>query len=517
MTNARPTPPHAPPPGPPPAGGQGDKAGLWARTGSHLIVAGLAVAAVLGWQAWVARDPGAGAPASPAPGARGATADALPLGAPATPAAASADGGTGGGLRGVAPQHNTPQHPRPQHNTPGLDSPEDSPAAIAARAPVRITLAPAALRVWHNTRVRLTAQPGPEAEFKRFVWHFEDGSDPVEGASVEHVFPESVTDRHITLEAHRAGSTPLVISKRLPIERLAVVPVDGDGPVVRPVPKPRGLRVALLGAGAVAPTAAVINRLLALKVGAIIVWGSAPAAGGAAQHLAALNSAVPLLHMDTTLASVEVPLPDNAPGSAPGSAPGRAPDRAPLTVVRDPLGRVTAAPGGQVWVLGHVALVVHDSRPLASSEAAMQGLQRALRVASAYPSVALLSARPLSPLTDREVVADRAFRIYEHALRSQVQVAISASSGVAYDGRYGGLGVVAVGQLRPLGCARLGGSDHCQAGSLTLLDLPAPRSAAAGRPAAAPGAPRVLHLRLPSLTAWLDAAVLPPSVGKYRR
>ena len=363
----------------------------------------------------------------------------------------------------------------------------------AARAPVKITATPVALRVWHNTRVRLHAEPGPDTQFKRFVWHFEDGSDPAEGAAVDHVFPESVTDRHITLEAHRASGQPLVISKRLPIERLAVAPVDGDASLEKPVPGPRGLRMALLGAGAIAPPAAALRRLLALKVDAIIVFGSAPAAGGAAQILAQLDSSAPLLHLDTTLASIEVPLPDTAL------------ERAPLTVVHDPLGRVSAVPGGSTWTLGHVAFLVYDSRPVVSSEAAMLALQRGFQVASAYPAVVLLSARPLSPLTDGEQVADRAFRIYEHALRSNVRAVVSASSGVAFDGRYGGLSAVSVGQLTPLGCARLAGTDHCQSGTATLLDL------------AKTGAPRTLHLRRPSLTAWLEAAVLPPAVGKYRR
>lgn len=448
------------------------------QTASHIAVAVLAIVAVLGWQAWTSRDSEIRTPAALA--SSDATEQAAPLAGEAT----TTD------QRGVDARSRSP-HGDEAETAPVPPIVVDQ--RPAARAPVKITATPAALRVWHNTRVRLVAAPGPDTAFRRFVWHFEDGSDPVEGASVEHVFPESVTDRHITLEAHRSGSKPLVISKRLPIERLLVVPVDGGAPKLRPVPKVRGLRVALLGAGAVAPSPSVLRRLLALHVSAFVVFGSAPAAGSTAQALAKMDSATPLLHVDTTLANIEVPLPDSAL------------DRPPITVVHDPLGRITAAPGGRTWVLNHVAFVVHDSRPLATTEATMLALQRALQVASAYPVAVLLSARPLSPLIDGEQVADRAFRIYEHALRSNVRVAVSASSGVAYDGRYGGLGAVATGQIAPLGCARLAGSDHCQAGTVTLLDL------------AAKGNPRTYHLRQPSLTAWLDAAVLPPAVGKYRR
>ncbi|MCO4764023.1 MAG: hypothetical protein KC502_21090 [Myxococcales bacterium] len=437
------------------------------QTASHVFVALLAVLAVLAWQAWSNRDQGGAASSASSQdvshGAQPEEADGSALSAPAPV-------------------------------TNGQDNALPSPIAPpTAAAPVKITAAPASLRVWHNTRVVLEAEPGPEADFTRYVWHFEDGSNPAEGAKVTHVFPESVTDRHITLEAHRTGSTPLVISKRLPIERLLVAPVDGTGDLVRPVPKPRGLRVAFIGAGAALPNDQMLSRLLKLKVAAFVIVGSAPAAGGAAQTLTKLDSPAPVLHLDTALASPEVPLPDVAL------------KRAPLTVVRDPLGRVTHGAGAGVWVLDHVAFVPHDSRPLASNEAAMLALQRALQVASAYPSIAMLSARPLSPLIDHEQVADRAFRIYEHALRSNVAVAVSASSGVAYDGRYGGLGAVSVGQTAPHGCARLAGTDHCQRGTVTLIDLPKK------------GGSRTLHLRLPSLSAWLDTAVLPSSVGKYRR
>ncbi len=450
---------------------------------SHALVAAAAVAAVLAWQA--VREP-----ASP--------------GTAAADVSAEADGGAPSrGQRGDAasgaPDTSAGGVAAGEEATLGLPGAASLIAAAggrpaqAAAAPVHITMRPAALRVWHNTRMAFTASPAEPGVFTRFVWHFEDGSDPVTGASVTHVFPESVTDRHVTLEAWKGPGKPLVISKRVPIERLRVVPIDGAPDAVRPVPKRRGVRLALLGAGAQAPGAAQLARLSELGASAFVIFGSPGAAGGAARTLAAQGASTPVLHLDTTLASAEVALPEQALA------------RAPLTVVFDPLGRVTRGPQGGVLALDRVAFVPLDSRALTSSEAAMQRLQRALEVGSAYPGLLLLSARPLSPLTDDEAVADRAFRVYEHALRHGVRAVVSAASGVAFDARYGGLATVAVGQLQPSGCARLAGTDHCQAATATLVDIP--RS----------GAVRALHLRLPSLTAWLGRDVLPDTVGKYRR
>jgi hypothetical protein len=108
-------------------------------------------------------------------------------------------------------------------------------------------------------------------------------------------------------------------------------------------------------------------------------------------------------------------------------------------------------------------------------------------------------------MRDGEVIADRAYRLYEHALRHQASLALSAVSGVFYEGRFGGLRVGSIGSAAPTGCARLLGTDGCQVASLTVLDFDSR------------GRPEVQFLTGDDWQHLVARAELPREVGKVRR
>lgn len=364
------------------------------------------------------------------------------------------------------------------------------PTAEDLQAPLRIATRPAALRVWHNTEMTLEAIADEAERFERFVWHFGDGADPASGAVVRHHFPESVADRHVTLEAHRADGSKLVVSRRVPIERLEVVPIDGE-PTSQAPPEPRGLRLVLVGDCGSATLERVMLRAAGpWKAAALVLIGDQELADRARTIVDTRVIDLPVLRLGLT------------------APPADAPADAPLQVVRDEGGviKVIIARGReQVHVLGPLALLAIDSRGDAIGEVELAGLRADLQVASAYSAVLLLSAQPLSALIDDGPLAPQAYRIYESALRTHVRAVISGRSQVAYHGRFGGLMAASVGRAGPGGCRRLKGSDLCQPPTVTLLDLP-------GR-----GALRVTHVLADDLDRVLPEAELPAEVGKYRQ
>ncbi len=360
-------------------------------------------------------------------------------------------------------------------------------------SPVRIVAEPAELRVWHNTRVRFRAVPGPDEAFERYIWHFEDGSDPARGVSVEHHFPESVSDRHVTLEAIRPDGSKLVVSRLLAIERLEVVPIDSEASVDAALPAPRGRRLVLVGeSGSERLEAVLLEAAGPWKADLMVLVGSAELADRARSIVDSRLVDLPLLHLSLSR--------DYTAASGKRSAP--------ISLLRDTKGRIRKLEGHSaagVLVFEALALVVVDSRAAELDEDILAGLRADLQVASAYNACILLSARPLSPLVDNERVSDRAYRIYEHALRQKVRAVISGHSAVAYDGRFGGLTTIAVGRQATRGCARLMGTDACQPATVTVVDLPKR------------GRPRISHLVSPQLRRLMQRHELPLAVGKYRR
>ncbi|GEM_PF-3144332 len=362
--------------------------------------------------------------------------------------------------------------------------------------PVRIVADPPQLRVWHNTRITLRAQPRDDETFVRYVWHFEDGSDPEQGEVVAHIFPESVADRHVTLEAWRNDKDKVVVSRKLPIERLAVVPVDGDRPVAARIPRPRGTRLLMLGDPDRATLAAAFKLMKrAGPIAAIVVSGNAETAANARRQAVEEQVDTPMLHLDAPT------------GDVPGEAAVAPTIPSPLRVIHDPERAVRSLIAGaaSIPVIGNAALVAHDSRSLAIDERQMVRTIKAMQAASAYPALVMLTTLPLAPLVDADVVAPSAYRLYEHALRNKARAVVSASSGVAFDGRYGGVEAVGIGAATGKGCRRLLGHDDCQSRTVTLLDVPKR------------GRVRARHLRLPQLVTWLGDTELPAEVGKYRR
>lgn len=366
-------------------------------------------------------------------------------------------------------------------------------AAAAGQAPVRIVTEPADLRVWHLTTMELRAEVDDQAAFTRFVWHFGDGSEPAQGEAVSHVFPESVADRHITLEAMRADDSKVVISRRLPIERLEVVPVDEDRPAIWQLPEPKGRRVVLVGRSSSAGLERVLMRAAGpWRADLVVLVGDQELADRARIIVNSELEKLPIVLLDLR------PAPPAAGLTA----------HEPLRLIRDQSGQVQSLirkGRANVHVVGGLALVVVDTRTDAIGDPDLSRLRADLEVARAYPAALLLSARPLSPLRDEEQAAPLAYRIYEQALRAGCRAVLSGRSELAYDARFGGVVTVAAGVSEQRGCHRPMGSDRCQPPTVTVLDVP-PR-----------GAVRSWHLVAPTFSDRLQAADLPAEVGKYRR
>lgn len=325
---------------------------------------------------------------------------------------------------------------------------------------LRILARPAELRVWANTRVRLQVENTGTVQYERYIWHFEDGSDPVVGVDVEHIFAESVRDRHVTVEALRAGQANAVVSRRLPVERLAVVPVDGEiaAPGEAALPAARGLRLIFAGGPMSASVAAGVLEAT-VRTKASLLVATDPAAGELLRKLA-----------EQVAPDVAVALWPTEPGVAAGQPAGDP----PLQWLRNPDDRIAPLRRGArdllVWTAGDLALAVVDTRGETVAEPDLKRLRDGLQAAGVFPTSLLLTARPLTLLRDGELIADRAYRIYEHALRHQVTAVVSAASGVWYDGRFGSARIVAVGRAQAQDCLRLSGSDGCQLGAVTVVD-----------------------------------------------
>jgi hypothetical protein len=372
---------------------------------------------------------------------------------------------------------------------------EDPPSDL----PVRIVAEPAELRVWDNTKVRLHLEFRPDApDFERFVWHFEDGSQPVTGVEVSHTFAESVRDRHVTVEAHRTGQDPLIVSRRLPVERLEVVPLSGEAPAELGVGDKRGTRL-LFVSGEVDPSQseALAKAADRLEAQVLVMAGDE----------ASTARLVPLLEQ-------------HSPGTAlvawsvrrlvvDPQALDEVADVPLLRILRDKGGEVQPLQQGQrslpVMAVGQVALTAVDTRADTVAETELKRARDGLQLAAAYPTSLLLSARPLTMLRDGELIADRAYRLYEYALRNQVGAVVSTRSGVAYDGRFGGLAVIGVGQLGNTDCARLAGHDSCQPPTVSMVEVTGKNRLT------------VLHLLAPDFTRVIQPRDLPAEVAKVRR
>ncbi len=359
-------------------------------------------------------------------------------------------------------------------------------AVTAADAALHVIADPPELRVWANTRVRLSVQT--DVPFERFVWHFEDGSEPVAGAIVEHVFAESVRDRHVTVEAMRRGQPTEVATLRLPVERLAVLAADGEPrPDAERLPKAEGTRLLFAGGAIDDAQAARVTAVAAdIEAEVLVATGDEASAQALAQAIDNGALTVALLHW---------------PRQIQGDLP-------PLALLRNPGDALTPIRRGDrdlgAWSIGDVGLAAIDSRGETLAESDLKRLHDVLQWTSAYRVSLLLSARPLTLTRDAELIADRAYRVYEYALRHQVAAVVSAS-GVYYDGRFGGVRVIGVGEVQSSGCVRPLGQDACQQPSLSVLDVP-------------PQGPPRLHVLVgDGFTTALAKHALPAEVGKIRR
>lgn len=332
-------------------------------------------------------------------------------------------------------------------------TPAGRPAAQTDAA-VRIEAQPETLRVWTNTAVQLRVQlRAGQPPFEDYVWHFEDGSDPVHGAAVEHTFAESVRDRHVTVEALRTGQAPVVVSRTLPVERITAAPLDGEVVATAPPDRARGVRLLFaMQLPANDLVAAVARAAGHVHAAAVIAAGDEVATSALADALGQTAPKAALFRLQPN---------------------GQGPPL--LALVADRAQQWSEVRVGDrstgVWAAGDVAIVPMDTRPEVLDEASIGQIRAALAAAAAYAHVVVVAARPLTALRDGELVADRAYRLYEYALRYQVTLVASVGSEVFYDGRFGGIGVVAVGRAAPEGCLRLIGAQACQPAAITAVEL----------------------------------------------
>lgn len=369
-----------------------------------------------------------------------------------------------------------------------VDGPPDS--------PLRIVADPEQVRPMDNTPVRLWIEPRADLPddsldaYTEFVWHFEDGSSAVTGAEVEHTFAESARDRHITVEAKRKGQPTLTVSKRLPVERLAVVPLDDEAePSKTGLPARKGRRLLFV-------TAAISDEVrLAVAQAAQRTQADAVIMAGEAADVAALDNLLQIHAPTAATLQWNVTAGDT--------------ESLPLRLLRDPQQVVTEEAVGDratgVLAVDDIALTNVDTRAETVSEAELTRVRQALQLASAYTLHLLLSPRPLTLLRDGELIADRAYRIYQHTLKHQTAAVVSMSSGVFYDGRFGGVSLIAVGRAASEGCARLTGLDLCQPPSITLFEAGERREF------------KVLHLVGTGFDSAAQSDQLPPEVGTVRR
>ncbi len=384
----------------------------------------------------------------------------------------------------------TPLPNRPTHSDAAVALAE-SPTA-ADRGPATTVLSvdaePDTLRVWTNTNVRLRVQLSTgQPPFDDYVWHFEDGSDPVRGAAVQHTFAESVRDRHVTVEALRAGQPPVVVSRTLTVERIVQAPLDGELTQEAPPDKGKGVRLLLaMQLPANEAVAAVARAAGQFHASVVVAAGDDVALSALADALtqAAPKAALFRLRADG----------NTQPYLARAADPAKAWNE---VQVGD---RSTG-----VWASADLAIVPMDTRPEVLSEAALGQVRAGLAAAAAYPNVIAVTTRPLTPLRDGELVADRAYRLYEYALRYQVTLVASVGSEVYYDGRFGGIGVVSVGRTAGAGCVRLMGTQACQAAAVTVVEVADKRRW------------RSWHLLGPDFDRAVADSELPREAGKVRR
>ena len=295
------------------------------------------------------------------------------------------------------------------------------------------------------------------------------------------------------MEAGRADGSKLVLSRRLPIERLAIAPLDGEPTEAWKLPKPRGRRLVLTGRS----DSKSLERILIAAAGpwqanGVVLMGDGDLADRARIIVDSRVLDLPIMLLDLR----------------PPSDPAKAAPKSPLRVVRDEQGQVKSlirSGRSDVHVLSGLALVAIDSRGEAIEGEALRRLRANLEVAAAFPATALLSARPLAPLLDDDVQVALAYRIYEQALRHRVRFVLSGRSELAYDARYGGVGAISVGTISQRGCHRPLGSDRCQPPTVTIVDVPDK------------GGLRAWHLLAPDFQRRLQGQDLPGEVGKYRR
>ena len=373
-------------------------------------------------------------------------------------------------------------------------APAKRPVADDPEPLLRIVAVPGTLRVWSNTKVKLSVTLAPGLPpFDRLVWHFEDGSDPVAGTAVEHNFAESVRDRHVTVEAFAGNAPAQVFSRTLPVEKLEQAPLEADAAPALPTPPARtGTRVLFVAAPSTqASRSAIAATATASQAQAVVVVAAAGdlAALDSLLRAALPHAAVVQWHTEVTGDEAQiVPL---------------------LEVVRDPDQRLVDVRVGDrstgVLAIDDVALVPLDTRGEVVAEPTLAAARIALQAASAYPTAFALSPRPLTPLRDGELIADRAYRLYEYALRHQVTAVVSATSGVFYDGHFGGVIVAAIGVATQEGCARLLGSDDCQLPAITVLQAGERHRV------------KVLHWIGATLDRLAGEADVPAEVGKVRR
>jgi hypothetical protein len=430
------------------------------------------------------------------------------------------------------------------------ESPED-----AERAPLRWGFTPATLDVYRDTRVTFRVEDaGALPSGWTFEWTFGDGAPPQTGARVEHDFRGGQADYLASLTVRDGDRTVYVGTRKVPLERLPVVPLGepedrtdfAPDLSIPPPPEPgeTSFRFVVISDsngpyGSIAQGTPV-PKAVASIVGAVrpelVVHNGDMVAGQRAdftrEHLERMwegyHEAItqPLLLAGIPLAPVAGNH-DASPNIPREREMFRHQWRRPafvpeLTFVADrdyPI-RYTFTHKGALFV-------VMDGASGRVEEGDLRWLRTQLESAKIYTARFVFSHVPLHKFTDAhfgDVVQreeaheelrrpagedeleysglDKHFRVYNLFLETNVTMLFSGHYEVYYKGRYGALRVVSTGNIAGTRRA-LSGQDRGQGPSYVVVDV------VGGRPK------HVFAVRGPDFRSRFDESELPSEVEVY--
>jgi len=320
------------------------------------------------------------------------------------------------------------------------------------------SITPGQLDVMRTTDVKLAARwEGVPDEDYECQWDPGDRTGVRHGCAVTHTFETGLSDRSVTLNVVYSGKTVFEESRPLPLERLRVKDLPGEGPVkLPPMADGKGIRV-LLWSAFTAPNQGDVEALRkALQVSNAnhaVLFFNMRVDG------TAMRALVDSLQEDTGVSFLPLFC---------GGLAGQAGWQLPHTFVSH--GADNEVPFRHAVMADGIGYLVLDGRAtgndLSQEKWTLERLQE-MRVAAHR---IVLSCRPMESFTGEAKELTPQFRYYEKLLRGDVSVLVSSGDPVFFHGGYGDLTAVAAGcATGPPGS--LAGSAEKQGGTIGVLDL----------------------------------------------